>query len=105
MPRRIRDNDKVTWAIFMRSDDDLGNNPGLSSLLTGEPGTESPFELPPPGLFVEDNNVERFILHGPQVLLGSISHGALGVSPLLPDIRNYQGLRSENITTLEQLGT
>ena len=54
----------------MRSHDNLRNNPGLSSLITGEPGTQSPFELAPTGLFVEDNNIERFILHCERVLRG-----------------------------------
>ena len=47
----------------MRSDDDLRNHPGLPNLITGEPRTQSPFELAPPGLLMDDNDVERFILH------------------------------------------
>ena len=57
----------VTWNIFMRSHDDLRNYPGLSSVSSGEPGTQSPFELAPAGLLVDDNNIEGFILHCQQV--------------------------------------
>ena len=51
----------------MRSHDNLGNNPGFPHLITGEPGTQSPFELAPGGLLMDDNNIERFILHCPMV--------------------------------------
>ena len=54
----------------MRSHDNLRNNPRLSNFLTGEPGTQSPFELAPGGLLVDDNNIERFILHCP--IVGSV---------------------------------
>ena len=57
----------------MRSDDNLRNHTGLPTLITGEPRTQSPFELAPPGLLVDDNDVVRFILH-PQLALLLFSH-------------------------------
>ena len=86
----------------MRSHYNLRNNPGLSCLITGEPGTQSPFELAPAGLLVDDNNIEGFILHCQQVGTGEYSH-MVELWARLADIDNinYQELQSENITTLE----
>ena len=86
----------------MRSHDNLRNNPGLSSLITGEPGTQSPFELAPAGLLVDDNNIEGFILHCQLAASGEYSHMMEGWAGLRAiDNINYQELQSENITTLE----
>ena len=47
----------------MRSHNDLRHHQRVPGLVTREPGAEPPLELTPAGLFVEDNNIESFVLH------------------------------------------